>query len=241
MCLIGRSCHLVGQIITPHEKVIDMDILFKKSPEKFWNLISSKYAKSPISDRPAYDTKIQKIKTYLTTESMVLDIGCATGTQCDDIAGNVKQITGIDISSKLLTIAEQRKAERKLDNVEFLQTSLFDEQFDERFQPGSFDAVMAFHVLHFFEDTDAVFKRVHDLLKPDGLFISETACLGEKSKITGRLLRFAGHLGLLPKIYLLTTPQLEQALENASFSLVNKTKFSRNSDAEFTLIARKTS
>jgi len=211
-------------------------MLFKQSPEKFWNLISSKYAASPIQDRPAYEIKIQKIKSFLATDKVVLDIGCGTGTQCGDIAGSVKQVTGIDISRKLLAIAEQRMAERKLDNVEFLQTSLF----GERFQPGSFDVVMAFHVLHFFEDIDAVFKHIHNLLKPDGLFISETACLGEKSKMTGGLLRFAGHLGLLPKINLLTTRQLEQALEKSGFSLVDKTKFSRNSDAEFTLIAKKT-
>ena len=209
-------------------------MLFKKSPEKFWNLISSKYAASPIPDRPAYEAKIQKIKTFLTTEKVVLDIGCGTGSQCDDIAGNVKQVTGIDISRKLLAIAEQRKAERKLDNVEFLQTSLF----DERFRSGSFDVVTAFYVLHFFEDIDAVFKRIHDLLKPDGLFISETACLGEK-KLIGRLLRFVGHLGFLPLINLLTTRQLEQALEESGFRIVDKTKFSDHPDAGFTLIAKK--
>jgi ubiquinone/menaquinone biosynthesis C-methylase UbiE len=211
-------------------------MLFKKSPEKFWNLIASKYAASPITDRPAYETKIQKIKTYLTPENVVLDIGCGTGTQCGDIADEVKNVTGIDISRKLLAIADQRKAERKLENVEFLQTSLL----DERFKPGSFDVVMAFFVLHFFEDIDAVFKRIHDLLKPDGLFISETACIGEKNKIVGKVVRFMGHLGLLPKINLLTTAQLEQALEKSGFRLVDKIKFSDKSDAEFTLFAKKT-
>ena len=210
-------------------------MFFKKSPEKFWNLIASKYAASPIQDRPAYETKIQKIKTLLTPENVVLDIGCGTGTQCGDIADNVKQVTGIDISRKLLAIAEQRKAERKLDNVEFLQTSLF----DERFKPGSFDVVMAFYVLHFFEDIDAGFKRIHELLKPDGLFISETACIGEKSKIMGKVLRFMGHFGLLPKINLLTTWQLEQALEKSGFRLVDKIKFSDKPNAEFTLFAKK--
>ena len=211
-------------------------MLFKKSPEKFWNLIASKYAASPIQDRSAYETKIQKIKTCLTPDNVVLDIGCGTGTQCGDIADNVKQVTGIDISRKLLAIAQQRMAKRKLDNVEFLQTSLF----DERFASDSFDVVMAFHVLHFFKDIDAVFKRIHDLLKPDGLFISETACLGDKGKLTSKFLRFAGYLGLLPLINLLTTRQLEQALEKNGFRLVDKTKFSDSSDAEFTLIAKKT-
>ena len=209
-------------------------MLFKKSPEKFWDLISARYAASPISDRKAYETKIEKIKACLSPEDVVLDIGCGTGTQCGDLAGNVKQVTGIDISRKLLAIAEQRSAERKLDNVDFLQTSLF----DEHFQPGSFDVVMAFYVLHFFEDIDAVFQRIHDLLKTGGLFISETACLGAKSKMAGKLVGSAGHLGLLPKINLLTTRQLEQAMEEAGFSLVDKVQFSE-SNAEFTLFARK--
>lgn len=209
-------------------------MLFKNAPDKFWDLISSKYAASPIPDRSAYEAKIQKIKTYLTAEKVVLDIGCATGTQCGDIADNVKQVTGIDISRKLLAIAEQRKSERKLDNVEFLKISLF----DERFQSGSFDVVMAFYVLHFFEDVDAVFKRIHDLLVPNGLFISETTCLGDNNIIMGKLLRLAGSLGLLPKINLLTTKQLEQALEKAGFHIVEKVRFS-NSSSEYTLIAKK--
>ena len=210
-------------------------MLFKKSPEKFWDLISARYAASPISDVTAYRTKIEKIKSYLSPEDAVMDIGCGTGTQCGDLAGNVKQVTGIDISSKLLAIAEQRKAERKLDNIEFIKTSLY----DERLKADGFDVVMTFFVLHFFEDIEAVFQRIHDLLKPGGLFISETACLGEKSKFAGMLLRFAGHLGLMPKINLLTTRQLEQALEISGFQLVDKIKFSENSDAEYTLFAKK--
>ena len=167
-------------------------------------------------------------------ELRVLDIGCGTGTQCGDLAGNVKQVTGIDISSKLLAIAEQRKAERKIENVEFIQTTVF----DERFEPGSFDAVMAFYVLHFLEDIDEVVRRIHGLLKPDGLFILETACMGEKGKVMGELVRFAGNLGFLPLINLLTTRQIEQALEQAGFSIVDKTRFSESND-EYTLIAKK--
>ena len=209
-------------------------MLFKTSPEKFWDLISAKYAASPISDRNAYETKIEKIKSYLTPEDVVLDIGCGTGTQCGDLAGHVKHVTGIDISAKLLAIAEQRKAARKQNNIEFMKTSLY----DERLKADSFDRVMAFYVLHFFEDLDAVVKRVHALLKPGGLFIAEAACLGEKNRMTGKLVRFAGHIGVLPKINLLTTRQLEQAMEQAGFILVDKVQFSE-SNAEYTLFARK--
>ena len=211
-------------------------MLFRNSPEKFWNLIAAKYAASPIADRSAYETKMARIKTLLTPEMSVLDIGCGTASQCADIAQCVDRVTGIDISGKLLAIARQRMAERQLDNVELLQTAVF----DERLRPGSFDVVMAFFVLHFFEDVDAVIGRVHELLAPGGLFISETGCLGDRSQFTGRLLRFAGRLGLLPAITVLTTRQLERSLANAGFGILEKTKFSKRPDAEFTLIAKKT-
>jgi predicted TPR repeat methyltransferase len=210
-------------------------MLFKESPEKFWNLIGSLYAKSPIADRAAYEAKIEKIKSYLSAEDVLLDIGCGTGTQCGDLAGNVKQATGIDISGKLLAIAEQRMAERKLDNVSFIKTSVF----DECLPADGFNVVMAFYVLHFYGDIDAVFKRIHALLKSGGLFISETATLGDQGKFMGSLLRFAGKLGLLPTMNFLTTEQIEQALEKAGFSVVDKTRFS-DKIPEYTLIAKKT-
>jgi ubiquinone/menaquinone biosynthesis C-methylase UbiE len=209
-------------------------MLFRTSPEKFWNLIASKYAASPIADVAAYQKKIEKLKSYLSSENYVLDIGCGTGTQCDDLANNVKHVTGIDISSKLLAIAEMRKVEREIKNVEFIQTTVF----DERFNSGSFNVVMAFYVLHFCEDIDGVFKRIYDLLKPGGLFILETVCLGEKNIITGKLIRSAGKLGFLPLINLLSNEKIEQALEQTGFSVVEKTKFNESND-EYTLIAKK--
>ena len=209
-------------------------MLFKKSPEKFWDLIANKYAASPISDMAAYETKIEMIESCLRPEHVVLDIGCGTGTQCCDLAGHVRQVTGIDISGKLLAIAEQRTKERGLNNIEYLKTSLY----DERLQAEGFDIVMAFFVLHFFEDLEASIKRVHDLLKPGGLFISETVCMGGKSVIVDKLIGVAGRLGVLPKINLLTTGQLEQAMEQAGFTLVDKVQFSESSD-EYTLFARR--
>lgn len=210
-------------------------MLFKNTPERFWNLIASKYAASPIADRPAYENKIRKLKTFLTPDMSVLDIGCATGTQCGDIADSVQHVIGIDISSKLLTIARQRLADRKAANVELIQTSAF----DERFKPGSLDAVMAFHVLHFFEDIDLILERINELLKPGGIFISETACLGDRNKLMGNILRALGHLGLLPRINLLTTRRLEDSLKSAGFSIILKSRFSHRPDAEFTYVTKK--
>ncbi len=97
---------------------------------------------------------------------------------------------------------------------------------------------MAFYVLHFINDIDEAVKHIHGLLKPDGLFILETVCLGEKNKIMGKFVRIAGKFGFLPLINLLTNRQIEQTLEQAGFSIVDKTKFSESND-EYTLIAKK--
>lgn len=209
-------------------------MFFNTHPEKFWNLLSKNYAASPISDRDAYEKKINKIKTFLSPDHKVLDIGCATGTQCGDIAPNVKQVTGIDISDKLLDIAKQRMADRNVHNINFIQATMF----DERLEPGSFDVIMVFYVFHFIEDIDAAFNRINSLLKPGGIFISETSCLGEKSKIVGKIMRIVGRLGIMPLINLLTTAQLERALDRSGFSLLEKQIFG-TSNNEYTLFAKK--
>ena len=211
-------------------------MLFRASPEIFWNLIASKYAASPIADVTAYHKKIEKLKSYLSSEDHVLDVGCGTGTQCNDLASNAKHVTGIDISKKLLAIADVRKAERGIKNVDFRQTTVF----DKRFEPEEFNMVMVFYVLHFHEDLDELVNRIYYLLKPGGIFVSETACLGKNNKIAGKLIRLAGKLGFLPLIKLLTTQQIEHALERAGFSIVEKTKFCASND-EYTLIAKKPS
>lgn len=209
-------------------------MLFRKSPEKFWDLISSRYAASPIDDVPAYEAKIEKLKTWLKPEYEVLDIGCGTGTQCMDLAGNVTHVTGADHSAKLLAIAEQRKAARKIENVEFVKASLADMSFP----PEQFDVVMAFYVLHFYEDIEDIFNRIHTWLKPGGLLISESYCLGEKNRFQTMWLRSAGLIGVMPLINMLTYRKLEQSLANAGFTLMDKTRFSTKFN-EYTLIARK--
>jgi len=209
-------------------------MLFRQSPDKFWNLIARFYAASPIADKNTYKAKIEKIRSYLSPDSLVLDIGCGTGTQCGDLAGNVKHVTGIDISSKLLAIAEQRKTERGLDNIDFIHTGLFDGSLEAK----SFDMVMAFYVFHFIEDIDAAFAYIHKLLKPGGMFISETACLGNSNRTTRTLLGLAGSLGIVPQINLLTTERLEKSLSQNDFRLVDKIQFSPG-NVEYTLFAKR--
>lgn len=196
-------------------------MLFKNAPHKFWNLIASRYAATSINDPVAYEKKLGQIKRYLSADSRVLDIGCATGTQCLDLAKHARQLTGIDISSKLLAIAEQRKAARAVNNVNFILTEIDAEALHEQ----EFDLIMCFYVLHFVEDIDAMFSRIHSLLKPGGIFVFQAPCMGEKSKIAGSIMRGLGHLGVMPLINLLSNETLQSALTRTGFELLEKIQF----------------
>lgn len=209
-------------------------MLFRISPETFWNMIASKYAAAPIDDLPAYKSKVEQLKSYLKPDYNILDIGCGTGTQCIDLAGSVKHVTGADHSKKILDIAEQRKAKQKIENVEFLKATLA----DMKFPAEQFDVVMAFYVLHFYEDIEDIIKRIHTWLKPGGLLITESYCLGDKNIFQIMWLRFFGLIGIMPLINVLTQKKLEQTLANTGFTLLEKKLFKKRS-SEYTLIVCK--
>ena len=63
--------------------------------------------------------------------------------------------------------------------------------------------------------------RVHEMLKPGGIFVSSTACLGSSIKLAVlRVIIPIGKLfGLLPLVKFFTTKQLEDSLTNAGFEI----------------------
>ncbi len=76
----------------------------------------------------------------------------------------------------MIEIAEEKAAISKIENVNFMQTDIS----DKRFKKESFDVILAFNMLHTLSNPQNVLRRIFELLKPKGLFISVTPCLGEK-------------------------------------------------------------
>ena len=48
----------------------------------FWDKIAPKYSKSPISNVPAYEETLARVRTYLGADSRVLELGCGVGVTC---------------------------------------------------------------------------------------------------------------------------------------------------------------
>ena len=146
--------------------------------EKFWDKVSKLFGTSgkKIKQNSTTFKTIEATKRLLDSNDVVLDYACGPGTITIEIAESVKTIHGIDISSGMIEVAKRKVAQLNIENVDLEQSNLFNEQYEKE----SFNVVLAFNILHFIEDTPKVMMRINDLLKPGGLFISATGCLGSE-------------------------------------------------------------
>ena len=186
-----------------------------RQPHRFWDRIASRYAASPIRDEAAYQRKLEVTRGYLRPDMELLEFGCGTGSTALVHAPCVKHILAIDVSPKMIDIAQAKADAGHVTNVSFKQSNIDDFDMAE----DSFDAVLGLSILHLVEDKDAVIRKVHALLKPGGIFVSSTACLGDTMKYI-RLIAPAGRfLGLMPLVRVFTTTQLIDSLTSAGFAI----------------------
>jgi 2-polyprenyl-3-methyl-5-hydroxy-6-metoxy-1,4-benzoquinol methylase len=201
--------------------------------EKFWNRLSKNYDKPDEINKVSEYTSIEYIKKYLKNSDIVLDLGCATGTIASSIADRVKEMHGIDISYKMIQIAKERAIERKIENIVFSKSTIF----DKKYMRYSFNVILAFSILHLLEDIEKVMKRINEILKPGGYFFSLTPCLGEK-KLLGVLSCLGYKIGILPYVRSFRIDELEKLIADSNFHIV-ESKCLDNNPLEFFIIAKK--
>ena len=115
----------------------------------------------------------------MNKKQRVLEVGCGTGTTALKLSKHVKSYVASDIAPKMSEIGGEKANKAKVKNVEFHTGTLFSEDLKK----GSFDVIMAHNLFHLVRDRDKAMRRVNELLKPKGLFISKTPCLGEKKSM----------------------------------------------------------
>ncbi|KZK77319.1 Demethylrebeccamycin-D-glucose O-methyltransferase [Pseudovibrio sp. W64] len=144
--------------------------------EKFWDQSASNYDNTEEKFEFIHSRSRENTKRHLKDTDIVLDYGCGTGTTACEISSSVHSVCAIDISTGMIEIAKAKATTGGIANVDFEQADIFDEEFES----GSFDVVLAFNMLHTVPDPESVVQRTIELLKPGGLFISVTPCLGGK-------------------------------------------------------------
>ena len=180
--------------------------------ERFWNKQSIKFEKLVNKDEQSFIKIIENTRKYLTDSDKVLDFACGIGTSSIQMIDHVKEIQAIDISSGMIEVARKRLNKLPNKNIDFIHATLFDEQFKSE----SFDVITAFNILHLLENPKIAIHRIHDLLKPSGIFISSSAFLGEKSTF-----RFVFYLiskfGIVPHLKLLKIEAFEKLVISENF------------------------
>jgi 2-polyprenyl-3-methyl-5-hydroxy-6-metoxy-1,4-benzoquinol methylase len=182
--------------------------------EKFWDRIASKFDRIEQNDI-AYKIFIDKAREYIKADYTILDFGCGTGLICNEIAENVEIVHAIDISTKMIEISKNKASERKIQNIDFERTTIF----DDKFKVGSFDAIIAFNIFHLLEEPQKHFQRINQILKPGGLIISSTPCMSE-ALLLNSVLKVFSFIGLTPKLNSFTSSDMEHMLLNESFKTV---------------------
>ena len=190
--------------------------------KKFWDRSARSYDKSETQFEQIYVSMLQKTKQYIRQGDHILDFACGTGIQAMALAGDAGKITGIDISEKMIEIAREKAVREKIANIHF-ETLTLD---DKSLEPQSFDVVLAFNILHLLENRRESLRTIHHLLKKDGLLLSATPCLKEKS--AGYMYayfffaRMMTKTGLLPiSLKSFSSAELDQLLSSSGFEILD--------------------
>jgi ubiquinone/menaquinone biosynthesis C-methylase UbiE len=198
-----------------------------KKSEMIWDMISrdmDKYAQN--QGLKQFDVRRdEKLKKYLKDSDIVLDYGCGTGTVAINFADRVKKIHGIDFSFNMIEAAKKKAAEARIENIYFTQSTIFDESLTNE----SFDVVLAWGILHLVDERPNVIKRIYALLKPGGLFISATECMGEKKSAITSLLSLLMNIGIFPPMLkFFTVSELEDSINSGNLQIVQTERWAEN-------------
>ena len=120
------------------------------------------------------------------TEKTVLDLGCGDGKHCADfIVRGAKTVVGIDISEKMLQIAQTQNAN---DAIRYIKMSMTDIAGLQE----TFDFIYSNMAFHYIEDFTAFAKTLFNILNPGGLLLFSqehpviTATMDGKGQFTSR-------------------------------------------------------
>lgn len=195
---------------------------------RFWDRAAAKYALSPIKDQDAYEHTLAETRKHLSLNDRALEIGCGTGSTAVLLAPGVATLTASDISGEMIKIAKEKAAAQNVTNLDFVQAVPTDAKLAK--QP--YDVVLGFNILHLLDDLPEDLKVLRARLRPGGLLISKTPCLGDWSfRLIARVaIPIMQLLGKAPYVSFLTGSELEAKIAAAGFEIVtadNHNAFSR--------------
>ena len=182
---------------------------------KFWDKIAERYAKQPIADEAAYQKKLEVTRDYFRPDMEVLEIGCGTGSTAILHAPHVNHIRAIDFSENMVAIAQRKADAQHVNNVTFEQAVIEDLTIPTQ----SLDAVLGLSILHLLQDKEKIINQVYQMLKPGGIFVTSTTCIGDTMSWFKIIVPIGRFLGFFPLVQVFTIQELVDSLTQAGFKL----------------------
>lgn len=189
---------------------------------RFWDRFAARYAARPIKDIQAHEALLADMAGRFRNSDCVLEIGCGTGLNAIRLAPGVARYAATDLSPEMIRIARDRLAavQSRPNGLVFRVADA-----EEALAAGPFDAVCALNVLHLVDDMPRLLRQIHASLKPGGLFLSKTWCFAELRP--GLRFLFGGLrlIGLFPPASFLRCGDIDRALLDAGFDIVERKVF----------------
>ncbi|MFD2180070.1 class I SAM-dependent methyltransferase [Veronia pacifica] len=201
----------------------------------FWNKVADKYADTPIANESIYQQKLAITDKYLTEQSEILEFGCGTGSTALIHAPKVNSYTALDISTRMIEIANEKLQQTPQSNLTFIESTL--ENWQQAHPDTSYDVVLGLNVLHLMADYRQVISQSFEVLKPGGYFITSSVCFDRFSWLNIAL-PVMKLVGKAPHVEKFTAEQLMQAMLDAGFDLAQEWEPSPNSQQSFLVMQR---
>ena len=134
--------------------------------------------------RKAYDLSIQKVRSILTPEKSVLEIGCGTGIVTLGIAPYAGKIAAVDLSPQMIAQAKRKAEQASAANITFRVGDGYAVPYEDE----SFDAVLLFNTLHVVREPEALLREARRVLAPSGLLACAVDCYAEPVPFPIRLM-----------------------------------------------------
>ena len=211
-------------------------MLHAANDARFWDRVARKYATDTIKDMAGYERTVERTRDLLQGTDRVLEIGCGTGTTALKLAPYVAGIEACDVSSEMIAIARERATEQSCRNAAFFVEDAKGPQGHD----GAYDAILAFNLLHLIADLGPMLCSVHRRLRPGGLFISKTPCLGEMNPLLRVAVPVARAIGKAPYVSFFSALDLEAAIATSGFTICARERHgSGGKDARIFIVAIK--
>lgn len=197
----------------------------KDEAPAFWNRRSEVFDKQVLSVyENAYRKTVKRSAAFLKKEDRVFEIGCGTGVATIPLSKYVKEITATDISENMIQKAREKAKNQSKDNIIFRTGELTEMEVE----PESYDVVAAYNVLLYMKNQEEVLKKVYEVLKPGGIFLSVTDCLGRNLSKDSVKKFWKSKLHLMPYVAFDTPISLMRKIQKNDFEVLEIVNLHKN-------------